>query len=49
MLKQKRTEQIKAYEKQEKRIKELKASGTSKKQAVSSLCYVNISYFFLFV
>lgn len=33
MLTQKRKEQIKAYEKQEKRIRELKASGSSKKQA----------------
>ncbi|KAA0189465.1 hypothetical protein HAZT_HAZT007929 [Hyalella azteca] len=33
MLVQKRREQIKAYEKQEKRIRELKASGSSKKQA----------------
>ncbi|KAG7155982.1 ATP-binding cassette sub-family F member 1-like [Homarus americanus] len=33
MLVQKRKEQIKAYEKQEKRIKDMKASGASKKQA----------------
>ncbi|KAK4293874.1 hypothetical protein Pmani_033459 [Petrolisthes manimaculis] len=33
MLVQKRREQLKAYEKQEKRIKEMKASGASKKQA----------------
>lgn len=33
MLKQKRKEQIKAYEKQEKKIKEMKAGGASKKQA----------------
>ncbi|KAF2358207.1 ABC-transporter extension domain [Trinorchestia longiramus] len=33
MLVQKRREQIKAYEKQEKRIRELKAGGSSKKQA----------------
>lgn len=33
MLVQKRREQIKAYEKQEKRIKEMKASGATKKQA----------------
>lgn len=33
MLVQKRKEQAKAYEKQEKRIKEMKASGASKKQA----------------
>lgn len=31
MLKQKRKEQLKAWEKQEKRIKELKSSGQSKK------------------
>ena len=35
MFGQKRKEQIKAYEKQEKRIRELKATGSSKKQAVS--------------
>ncbi|XP_068222624.1 ATP-binding cassette sub-family F member 1 [Palaemon carinicauda] len=33
MLVQKRREQLKAYEKQEKRIKEMKASGATKKQA----------------
>ncbi|KAK7084588.1 ATP-binding cassette sub- F member 1 [Halocaridina rubra] len=33
MLVQKRREQVKAYEKQEKRIKEMKASGATKKQA----------------
>ena len=33
MHKQKRAEQVKEYEKQEKRIKELKKSGASKKQA----------------
>lgn len=32
---QKRKEQIKEYEKQEKRLKDLKAHGQSKKQAVS--------------
>lgn len=32
---QKRKEMIKEYEKQEKRIKELKSHGSSKKQAVS--------------
>lgn len=32
---QKRKEMIKEYEKQEKRLKELKSSGSSKKQAVS--------------
>jgi len=35
MFVQKRKEQLKAYEKQEKQIKEEKASGKSKKQAVS--------------
>ena len=35
MLKQKRRDQLKQYEKQEKRIKDMKASGKSKKQAVS--------------
>ena len=34
MLVQKRKEQLKEYEKQEKRIKEMKASGKSSKQAV---------------
>lgn len=33
MLVQKRREQLKAYEKQEKRIKEMKSSGATKKQA----------------
>lgn len=33
MLVQKRREQLKAYEKQEKKIKEMKASGATKKQA----------------
>ena len=35
MLVQKRKEQIKEYEKQEKKLKEMKASGKSTKQAVS--------------
>lgn len=35
MYVQKRKEMIKEYEKQEKKIKELKAHGSSKKQAVS--------------
>ena len=35
MLVQKRREQLKEFEKQEKKIKELKASGKSSKQAVS--------------
>lgn len=35
MLVQKRKEQQKAFEKQEKRLKEMKASGKSTKQAVS--------------
>jgi hypothetical protein len=35
MYQQKRKEMIKEYEKQEKRLKELKAHGSSKKQAVS--------------
>jgi ATP-binding cassette, subfamily F, member 1 len=34
MLIQKRKEQLKEYEKQEKKLKELKASGKSTKQAV---------------
>lgn len=36
---QKRKEMIKEYEKQEKRLKELKSSGSSKKQAVRNNCY----------
>lgn len=36
MFVQKRKEMIKEYEKQEKKIKEMKAHGSSKKQAVSS-------------
>ena len=35
MLKQKRKEQTKDYDKQEKRLKEMKSSGKSTKQAVS--------------
>ena len=48
MLVQKRKEQLKAYEKQEKRIKELKASGVTKKQAVSymSLLFENLHIVF---
>ena len=41
MLVQKRKEQLKAYEKQEKQIREDKASGKSKKAAVS------LSYMYL--
>lgn len=40
MYVQKRKEMIKEYEKQEKKIKELKAHGSSKKQAVSELLVV---------
>ena len=39
MLVQKRREQMKEWEKQEKRIKEMKASGKSKKQAVNALFF----------
>lgn len=39
MYAQKRKEMIKEYEKQEKRLKELKAHGQSKKQAVSFTTY----------
>jgi ATP-binding cassette subfamily F protein 1 len=35
MYVQKKKEMVKEYEKQEKRIKEMKAHGQSKKQAVS--------------
>ena len=35
MLQQKRKEQLKAWERQEKRIKEMKQSGTSKKVGCS--------------
>lgn len=40
MFVQKRKEMIKEYEKQEKKIKELKAHGSSKKAAVSFLFLV---------
>lgn len=40
MFVQKRKEMIKEYEKQERRIKDLKAHGSSKKQAVSN-CLVS--------
>jgi len=43
MLVQKRKEQLKAYDKQEKQLKEDKASGKSKKQAVCTLIYTNTS------
>ena len=36
MLVQKRREQLKEFEKQERKIKELKASGASLKKAVSN-------------
>lgn len=39
MFVQKRKEQVKEYEKQEKRLKEMKSHGTSKKVAVSSRFY----------
>lgn len=35
MFQQKRREQVKEYEKQEKRLRDLKASGKSTKDAVS--------------
>jgi len=35
MLVQKRKEQLKEYEKQERKIKEIKATGASSKKAVS--------------
>lgn len=39
MFKQKRKEQLKDYEKQEKRLREMKASGKSSRDAVSlSVC-----------
>ena len=41
MLVQKRREQMKEWEKQEKRIKEMKASGKSKKQAVNALFFIS--------
>ena len=44
MLSQKRKEQIKAYDKQEKRIKELKAGGSSKKQAVSTIVILHVHF-----
>ena len=47
MLKQKRREQLKDYEKQEKRLRELKASGSSTKQAVSLTIICLIQSLFL--
>jgi len=38
MFQQKRKEQIKDYEKQEKRLREMKASGKSSRDAVSLAC-----------
>lgn len=50
MYAQKRKEQIKEYEKQEKRLKEMKAHGQSKKAAVSrfflSLNMVKVTFFY---
>jgi ATP-binding cassette, subfamily F, member 1 len=46
MLVQKRKEQLKEYEKQEKKLKELKASGKSTKQAVRY--FSNVYFYFLF-
>lgn len=43
MYSQKRKEMIKEYEKQEKRLKELKSHGTSKKAAV---CYIRLPTLF---
>lgn len=37
MLIQKRKEQLRDYEKQEKKLKDMKASGKSTKQAVSEI------------
>lgn len=50
MLVQKRREQIKDYEKQEKKLKELKASGKSSKQAVSYFdrCLKSCKYYFIY-
>ena len=51
MFGQKRKEQVKAYEKQEKRIREMKASGSSKKQAVciSLLFMIHLYYIIIFL
>lgn len=46
MFQQKRKEQIKEFEKQEKRIKELKAHGQSKKAAVNFNKYFLLRFFF---
>ena len=43
MLKQKRREQLKDYEKQEKKLKEMKQSGKSTKQAVG--CQIHFLIF----
>jgi len=44
MYVQKRKEMIKEYEKQEKRIKELKAHGSSKKAAVRKQCELVVHF-----
>lgn len=44
MYVQKRKEMIKDYEKQEKKLKELKAHGSSKKQAVIIIYFVNMNF-----
>lgn len=48
MLVQKRKEQLKAFEKQEKQIKEDKASGKSKKQAVRTCIAVFLDFRYAF-
>lgn len=44
MHSQKKKETIKEYEKQEKRLKEMKQQGQSKKQAVSLLIFVPVRF-----
>lgn len=44
MYVQKRKELVKEYEKQEKRLKDMKASGKSTKVAVSTLFHFSVLY-----
>lgn len=49
MFVQKRKEMIKEYEKQEKRIKDLKAHGSSKKQAVCDCLVKEKEHIYVFI
>ena len=42
MLKQKRADQLKQYEKQEKLLRKMKESGKSTKQAVRLIAHINL-------